>query len=181
MLSERVVERLFERLALSYGTQWLALWDGLELPAVRAMWAAELGAYAERLDALAWALERLPERAPNLPAFKALVAQAPRPETPALPGPPPDPARVAQAVRSMRGPDSTHAADGRTLAQQCIDGLIQRAERDKLNRAQRDMLASCLRMLRHGDPRLQHPVVLRYAPQTPVLSPAEGAPEEAAA
>ena len=173
ILPERVIERLFERLALSYGNQWLALWDGLELPAVRAMWAAELGAYAERLDALAWALEHLPERAPNLPAFKALVAQAPRPETPALPGPAPDPARVAQAVRSMRGTDNTHAADGRTLAQQCIDGLIQRAERDKLNRAQRDMLASCLRMLRHGDPRLQNPVVLRYAPQP--------APEEATA
>lgn len=173
ILAERVIDRLFDRLSLSYGTPWVTMWRGLELPAVRALWASELGVYAERLDALAWALDHLPTDPPNLPAFKALVAQAPRPETPALPGPPPDPGRVARAVQTMRSTGNTHAADGRTLAQACIDGLIQRAERDKLSRAQRDMLASCLRMLRHGDPRLQHPVVLRYAPQP--------APEEAAA
>lgn len=174
ILADRVIDHLFERLSLSYGTPWVTMWRGLELPAVRALWAFELGAYAERLDALAWALDHLPPDPPNLPAFKALVAQAPRPETPALPGPPPDPGRVARAVQTMRSTGNTHAADGRTLAQACIYGLIERAERhDKLNRAQRDMLASCLRMLRHGDQRLQNPVVLRYAPQP--------APQEASA
>lgn len=164
-LPTAVIDRLFQRLAFTYGQQWVDLWRGMEANDVKSLWAHELQGFAHRLEAIAYALDHLPERPPNLVAFKALCRQAPFAEPEALPAPPADPQRVRSALSTMRSTSDTHASDGRTLAQACIDGLIKRGEQGALSRAQRDMLASCLRMLRDDDPRWQHHVVERYAPR----------------
>jgi len=78
------VERLFDRLNLTYGSEFKRKWDGLDVNDVKSNWAYELGIFAENLKAIGWALENLPERCPNLIEFKALCKQAPRPETPKL-------------------------------------------------------------------------------------------------
>lgn len=86
------VDRLFARLAATYGREWMQRWEGLDDKAVKALWGHELAPWANRLDAIAWALENLPERCPNAIQFRNLVRQAPAPAEalPALPAPNPD-------------------------------------------------------------------------------------------
>ena len=167
-LPTRVIDRLFDRLASIYGQQWMALWGALPINDVKSLWAHELQGFAHRLEAIAYALDHLPERPPNLVQFKALCRQAPYLEPEPLPAPPADPERVKRAVAAMRDVTDTRAVASApglcSRAQACIDGLIARAEHDPLSRAQRDMLASCLRMLGDDDPRRQHPAVRRCAP-----------------
>lgn len=98
-LEPEVIGRLFERLHTLYGARWQGMWRGLEVDDVMRLWARELGAYAERLDAIAYALDNLGEHPPSLPEFKILCRQAPRPQPVAtLPAPIPklSPERIAE-------------------------------------------------------------------------------------
>lgn len=90
----KAVDRLFERLLATYGRDFAARYEGLELVAVKTIWAHELSWFADRLAKVAWALENLPERAPNAIEFRNLCRQAPTPEAPPLPEPKADPERV---------------------------------------------------------------------------------------
>jgi hypothetical protein len=83
----RTVERLFDRLTTTYGTEFTNVWKGLNMNAVKTTWAHELSFYADRLKDIAWALENLPDRAPNLIQFKNLCRQAPSIEQKQLPPP----------------------------------------------------------------------------------------------
>lgn len=100
-LPVKAIDRLFERLALTYGAAWVRQWEGLNMNDIKAMWAHELGGYANRLDAIAWALEHLPPRCPNIIEFKALCREAPRHEPLPLPEPPADPERVKAELAKL--------------------------------------------------------------------------------
>ena len=95
------IDRLFDRLAATYGSAWTRQWEGVEANAVRSMWAHELGGFASNLKAIAWALEYLPERCPNLIQFKNLCRQAPAVEVPQLDAPKADPERVAAELAKL--------------------------------------------------------------------------------
>jgi len=92
-LSVLAVERLFQRLTATYGSEFVNKWDKVSLNDLKTAWAHELAAYANNLNAVAWALENLPDRCPNLIEFKTLCKHAPRPDTKAL-GEPKAPADV---------------------------------------------------------------------------------------
>lgn len=174
-LPVKVIDRLFERMLLTYGSQWVGLWNGADMLQVKSLWASELGAFADRLDAVAWALERLPERAPNLVQFKALCREAPRPEAPALPLPEANPERMRQALqgvlRALAGDGEASgqparvggSLGGRTPAQAVVDGLVKRGEKEGLNAAQVSVLRAAVSVLRDDDPRRGNHVVARYA------------------
>jgi hypothetical protein len=100
-LPVKAIDRLFERLALTYGAAWVRQWEGLNMNDIKAMWAHELAGYASRLDAIAWALENLPPRCPNIIEFKALCREAPRPQAAPLPEPPADPERVRAELAKL--------------------------------------------------------------------------------
>jgi hypothetical protein len=188
-LPVRVIDRLFERMLATYGAQWQGLWAGVPIADVKSLWAAELAVFSGRLEAVGWALERLPERPPNLVQFKALCREAPRPEVPALPLPDRDPARMAQALQSLRvlaGGDAQPAVSGqpvrvgaslggRTPAQAVVDGLIARGEERTLILSQVSVLRAAVSVLRDDDPRRQNHVVVRYVPARPEVT----APQEA--
>jgi len=167
-LPVRVIDRLFERLLATYGQQWQGLWSGVPIVDVKSLWAAELALFADRLDAIGWALENLPERPPNLVQFKALCRQAPRPEVPALPLPERNPERMREALGGLRlsqlAPVGGRLSDGRTPAQAVVDGLIKRGEVDRLNPAQVSVLRAAVSMLRDDDERRANHVVVRYVP-----------------
>jgi len=90
----KAIDRLFERLAFTYGNEWTARWAGQDPAMVKTAWAHELSAYTHHLEDIAWALENLPPRAPNAIEFRNLCRTAPRPQSPALPQPKADPARL---------------------------------------------------------------------------------------
>lgn len=78
------VERLFDRLSLTYGVEFKNKWSGFPLNEVKSQWAHELYQFGDNLHAIGWALQNLPDRCPNLMEFKSLCKQAPRPTTIAL-------------------------------------------------------------------------------------------------
>lgn len=100
-LQLQAIDRLFDRLAASYGSSWTRLWDGVEADAVKSMWAHELGSYSKNLGAIAWALENLPDRCPNLIEFRNLCRLSPAPVVPQLPEPKAYPQRVAAELAKL--------------------------------------------------------------------------------
>ncbi len=100
-LQLQAVDRLFDRLSATYGAAFLRGYEGVDPSAVKTVWAHELSGFAGNLQALAWALENLPERAPNAIEFRNLARKAPQPEAPRLPEPKADPARVRAELAKM--------------------------------------------------------------------------------
>jgi hypothetical protein len=116
------VDRLFGKLAVRYGHEWLRMWEGLDMAAVKADWAQVLAGMArpERVDALRYGVEHLPpERPPTAAVFKALCNRAPDHKPLALPSPPPTPEGVAK-VRALLA-EIAPPADPRAWAKTLIE------------------------------------------------------------
>lgn len=105
-----VIDRLFTRLAATYGTDWTRQWTNIPLSDVKTAWGHELSGYIGHLGAIAYALDNLPERCPNVIQFKGLCRAAPSRELPMLDAPKADPAIVAAVVSRLKSAD--HAPAG---------------------------------------------------------------------
>lgn len=82
------MDRIFSKLTLTYGREFLDRWVGLDLQAVKDDWAQELGGYLANPSAIAHALTVLPVgKPPTVQDFKALCRGAPRAADLALPAP----------------------------------------------------------------------------------------------
>jgi len=88
-LPANVIDRLFRRLAATYGAAWDRSLGSAPLDDVKAIWADELAGFAGNLAALAYALEHLSERCPNVIEFKAACRRAPPPDVARLSEPAP--------------------------------------------------------------------------------------------
>lgn len=94
------VDRIFEKLTLLYGREFVGRWSGAELEQVKADWAHELAGFQAHPWAIAYALQHAPaDRPPTVLQFRALARQAPPPPTPRLEAPPPNRERAAEALR----------------------------------------------------------------------------------
>lgn len=95
------IDRLFTRLSATYGRDWTEAMGITPVTEAKALWAHELAQWADNLQPVAWALENLPERCPNVIAFKHLCRSAPAAAAPRLPEPQADPARVAAELAKL--------------------------------------------------------------------------------
>jgi hypothetical protein len=98
------IDRLFERLSMTYGIAWDNSIGTAPLNEIKSFWLHELSGFMqskEAMQAISWALNHLPERPPNLVQFKNLCLQAPAVERPQLPAPPADPARVSKELAKL--------------------------------------------------------------------------------
>jgi hypothetical protein len=100
-LPTQVVDRLFTRLAATYGSAWDRSMGQAPIGDVKSAWAYELQGFARNLDALAWGLENLPEKCPNVIEFRNLCRKAPEPELPKLPEPPANPERLKAELAKL--------------------------------------------------------------------------------
>jgi len=75
-----VIERLFQRLNATYGSEFINKWDNVSMVEVKTAWSHELAFCADNLNMIVWALVNLPAKCPNLIEFKLICKQAPRPE-----------------------------------------------------------------------------------------------------
>lgn len=102
-ISTEAIDRIFTRLVSTYGRMFTDIYAGLDIGAVKTAWAHELQGFGnkEGLYSIAWALENMPERAPNAIQFRNLCRQAPKPESPKLPEPKADPDRVAAELAKL--------------------------------------------------------------------------------
>jgi len=99
-ISLKAVDRLFERLAATY-PNWSRQWLDVPESDVKTAWAHELSGFENNLHALAWALENLPERCPNVIEFRNLARRAPEADKPRLPEPKANPARLKAELAKL--------------------------------------------------------------------------------
>jgi hypothetical protein len=97
----KAVDRLFDRLIATYGRDFSSKWEGLDQAAIKTSWSHELYGFTSNLGSLAWALENLPERAPNVIEFRNLARRAPATPEKQLPAPKADPERVAAELAKL--------------------------------------------------------------------------------
>lgn len=97
----KAVDRIFSRLAATYGAAWERSMGSAPLGDVQAIWAHELAGFAGHLQSIAWALEHLPEVCPNVLVFKRLCRAAPREDAPALAAPVADPQRLREELARL--------------------------------------------------------------------------------
>jgi hypothetical protein len=94
------VDKIFHKLTLIYGRDFIGRWEGLELADVKTDWAHELSGFENFPDGIAFALQNMqPGRPPNVLEFKAMALKAPRQEFKQLDAPKADPARIAEELR----------------------------------------------------------------------------------
>lgn len=133
-LSLKAVDRLFERMALTYGKQFTDMYSNVDPSSVKTLWAYELAAYESSLHRIAWALENLPPRCPNVIEFKQLCRQAPAPEATALPEPKADPERLKQELSKLGDLKAKLATDSRVDHKAWAKRIMARhAARERIN------------------------------------------------
>lgn len=89
------VERIFQKLTLAYGRDFLGRWEGIPLADVKTDWADCLSGFHAHPESIAFALSNLPDsKPPTAQEFRALCRKAPAPDIPRLPEPKADMARV---------------------------------------------------------------------------------------
>lgn len=89
------IDRIFEKLTMTYGRDFMDRWKGLSTADVKTDWANELAGFERWGEAIAYALENLPaSKPPTVLEFREIARKAPKPDRPALPEPKPDPERL---------------------------------------------------------------------------------------
>lgn len=149
-LSTQVIDRLFSRMAATYGAAWDRSLGQAPINDVKSAWGHELQGFAGQLEAIAWALENLPEAVPNVIQFRNLCRRAPAPDVPRLPEPVANPERMREEIAKL-GPvrqqlstggrpntEWAHRIVGRAKSGERISPTVLRMAQDVVNRGQRD-------------------------------------------
>lgn len=96
------IDRIFEKLTLVYGRDFTSKYDNISIVDVKTEWCDLLGGFYDHPEAIAFALENLPDtRAPNVLEFRALCRQSPRHSLALLPAPKADKLMVDEQLRKM--------------------------------------------------------------------------------
>lgn len=132
----RAIDRLFKRLYATYGADFERALGGTPEIDVKSLWAHELEQFKESLHRIAWALENLPERCPNVIVFKNLCRQAPSPNKIELPSPKADPERVAVELAKL--------VNLRAVAAVPVAGRLDWAKKILANQAGRTPTVICM-------------------------------------
>jgi hypothetical protein len=100
-LPHKAIDRLFERLAATYGSAWTRMWADVPINDAKSAWAHELSGFESDLGSVAWALDNLPEKCMNVIEFRNLCRRAPTPQVPKLPEPQANPERIAAELLKL--------------------------------------------------------------------------------
>jgi hypothetical protein len=90
------VDRIFEKLTLTYGNAFLNRWREIDLNAVKSDWMHELAGFENAPEAIKYGLQHLPEKPPTVLEFRSICRLAPEVELPRLSEPQADPVLVRQ-------------------------------------------------------------------------------------
>lgn len=82
------VDKIFMKLTVVYGRDFIGRWEGVNLADVKTDWAHELAGFEQHPESIAYALQNLvPGKPPTVLEFRAIARKAPLPEHKALPAP----------------------------------------------------------------------------------------------
>lgn len=143
----KAIDRLFERLSATYGATWTRQWVDVPIGDAKSAWAHELAGFEGQLESLAWGLENLPERCPNVIEFRNLCRRAPKPALPELPAAKADPDRLKAELSKLgeiRAKAVAHASvDHKAWARRIVSRL---EAGDNVNRTALRFAREALRM-----------------------------------
>lgn len=141
-ISKSLIDELFARLGIRYGSAFMRQWPDANPDVVKADWAEVLSGL--RGTDIGYALKYLPDgMPPNALQFRAIARRAPEPNEPRLEAPKADPARVAAIVAKL----AEKPADGMSPAERVAYVLRKKiADGVKLTPAQKAQLTAIERM-----------------------------------
>ena len=119
-LPAKAVDRIFARLSATYGAEWDRSLGNAPLDDVKVAWSHELAGFAPRLTDVAWGLENLPERCPNVIAFRNLCRQAPAAVVARVDAPKADPERVRAELAKLSTVRDGARADSKDWARRIL-------------------------------------------------------------
>lgn len=97
MLPIRWIDKIFQKLAIAYGRDFMHKWEGIPEDEVKEDWAHTLSGFADHPEAIFYALHNLPDgKPPTAMEFRALCRNAPRENKVALPEPPVNRVKLAE-------------------------------------------------------------------------------------
>lgn len=141
------VEKIFHKLALVYGRDFLSRWEGQDLGGVMDDWAHELAALEGNPSAIAYGLEHLDaDKPPTVLQFRATCNRRPEPKHLALPAPESKPApEVMARVDAIIGSERQHSPKAWAWALKEREALgpgLTRAQREMWRTALADVLTA---------------------------------------
>ena len=101
-LPEKWIDKIFHKLTMAYGRDFLGRWEGMPIAEVKADWAECLAGFEANPGAISYALGSLPDsKPPTAQDFRAICYRAPAAEALQLPAPQADPERVAKELLKL--------------------------------------------------------------------------------
>lgn len=116
-------DKIFAKLSLAYGRDFIGRWEGIDLGDVKTDWSHELSGFDAHPEAIAYALANLPQKPPTVIEFRAIARRAPLPDAPRLEAPKADPAKVAAEIAKQTDLKSAFAPkhNPKEWAQRIVD------------------------------------------------------------
>ncbi len=115
------VDRIFDKLTLTYGQVFLRRWQDLDLDAVKADWGLELAGLEKTPKAITYALQNLPvDKPPTVLEFRAAARRMPPEVYIGLPAVRVDPERVAEYTATARRLMPKHPPGNKDWARRII-------------------------------------------------------------
>ena len=103
------VDKIFLKLTLTFGRDFLDRWKGVPIEDVKADWAHELRGFQQNPSAIAYGLENcLAGKPPTVQEFKMVCARRPE-ASPMLPSPVADPVIAARVLDGLRAQKQVEA------------------------------------------------------------------------
>lgn len=81
------VDRIFAKLSVTYGRDFVSRWEGIEVADIKEDWRHELSGFERFPKSIAHALENLPDKPPTVLEFRTLCRRAPDDAIPRLEAP----------------------------------------------------------------------------------------------
>lgn len=180
VLSAEIVQEIFRKLYMRYGADWSGKWQGLDVEDMAHEWAQGLGDLAPH--EVAHALEHLPDYPPNMPTFRRIALEAPRPDRFAALPAPQERKTYAQLARvaaykarmaELRGDEAKADAyrvecaelveKARDAGEECRSvGELQQLVKDETEQARRERIARDIRLKRIKPETLREVPGLRF-------------------
>lgn len=101
------VDRIFDKLTLTYGQQFLGRWRDVDMNAVKSDWLHQLSGFEKSPESIQYALQNLPDAPPTVIQFRALCRSMPRKDVLELPQPKADPEIVRRVMAGLSKQAST--------------------------------------------------------------------------
>jgi len=116
------VDRIFDKLTLTYGQAFLRRWQDLDIDAVKEDWAHELAGLQQSPKAITYALQNLPiDKPPTVLEFRAACRRMPPEVFVALPTAKLDPERLAEHAATARRRTARSAPGNKDWAHRIIN------------------------------------------------------------